>query len=36
MLVGTFTSSEKFYLNTAIKELYYLNKKHGLSKQLPI
>jgi hypothetical protein len=31
LLVGTFTSSEKFYLCTAIKELYYLNKKHGLS-----
>ena len=31
MLVGTFTNSERFYLSTPIKELYYLNMKHGLS-----
>lgn len=31
LLVGTFTSSDKFYLSTPIKELYYLNKKHGLT-----
>lgn len=30
MLVGTFTSSDKFYLSTAIKELYYINRKHAL------
>ncbi len=31
LLLGTFTTSDKFYLSTAVKELYYLNKKHGLT-----
>jgi len=31
LFVGSFSKSEEFYLSTVIKELYYLNLKHGLS-----
>jgi len=31
LLVGSFTSSKQFYLDTPIKELYYLNLRHELT-----
>lgn len=30
LFVGSFNNSAEFYLNTVIKELYYLNLKHKL------
>lgn len=31
LLIGSFTSPDKFYFSTPIKELYYLNTHHDLS-----